>query len=156
MFGDCNSLWNLDIQSVFLPVYVLCIAKCDTVRKHIPSSFFFYKNKIGKIYYLLLSGKTFHFPDAGSSENVIGLLLKFLEVIPLSCILHSWSSCQRYQCISITTYICPFPWEKRSRMILTLLKFHMRLSFYMSSLRLSKLEALTSFSWTPTLLKYYL
>lgn len=85
------------------------------VITHIPSSFFSYKKKIGKIHYLLLSGKTFHFPDAGSSGNIIDLLLKFFKVIMLSYILHSWSNCHHYLCISITTYICPFSFREEKQ-----------------------------------------
>lgn len=118
------------------------IAKCDKVRKHILSSFSSYKKKkLGKIYCLLLSGKTFHFPDASPSRNLTALLLKFLEMITLSYILRSWSSYHHYPCISITTYIYPFPWERKNGMMLTLLKFHICLNFYVSSLRSSKTEA---------------
>ena len=134
MFRNCNPVWNLAIQ----PVLVLWIAKCDTVKNHIPSLFSLYNKKIGKIYYLLLSGKALHFPHASTSGNIIAPLLKFLEGITLSYILHSWSSCHHYRCISITSYTCPFPWERRSRMILTLLVFHRGWNFYRSSLRLSK------------------
>lgn len=87
------------------------------------SSVFSYPPKIGKIYYLLLSGKTFHFPDASPSGNIIDLLLKCLEEIMLSCILHAWSGCHHCPCISIMTCTCPFPWARRSSVMLTLLKF---------------------------------
>lgn len=117
------------------------IAKCDKVRKSILSSFFSYKKKKEGIYCLLLSGKAFHFPDASPLGNLIALLLKLLEMIALSYILCSWSSCHHYPCISITTYIYPFPWERTNRMMLTLLKFHIRLNFYVSSLRSSNIEA---------------
>lgn len=49
MFSDCNSVWNLAIQSALLPVHVLGFAKWDTVRKHIPSSFFSYKQNCNNI-----------------------------------------------------------------------------------------------------------
>lgn len=108
---------------------------------------FFLTKKLENICYLLLSGKTFHFPDASTSGNIIDLLLKSVEVIPLSFILHSWSSCHHYPCISITTYTCPFPWERRNRIMLSLLKCHIHLNFCISKPQIVKNQSMEIFSW---------
>lgn len=133
----------------------LCTLYCQKwqSQKALFKIIFLLQKTLENIYYLLLRGKTFHFPDASTSENIIDLLLKFLEVIPLSYILHSWSSCHHYPCISITTYICPFPWERRNRIMLSLLKCHIHLNFCMSSLRSSKIKAWKFSLGTPNIHK---